>query len=94
MGKNLGAKRVPITYRVEGKRRSAEIRDIMHLAVRPLPSLRGEGEEIWGATGHPFNPERLAFAVGEAGNLYEDHGMRWDNSGQNAHYAKIAWSNA
>ncbi len=90
---NLGARRVPIAYRVEGKRRSVEIGDIMRLAVSPLPTMREDGE-IWGATGHPVNPDKLVFAFGEVGNVFEDHGMRWDNSGQNAHYASIAWSSA
>jgi len=94
VGSNLGAKRAPITYRVEGKRRSAEIPNVLHMSVRPLPSARGENEDTWAATGHPFNPDKLAFAVGEQGNVFQDHGMRWDNSGQNAHYANISWSNA
>ena len=93
IGNNLGVKRVPITYRVEGKRRSAEIPNILHMSVHPLPSLRGENEEIWAATGHPFNPDKLALAVGEEGNTFKDHGMRFDNSGQNGHYAAINWSN-
>jgi hypothetical protein len=91
---NLGAKKVPIDYRVSGKTRSVEIRGIMKMAVRPLASLRGEGEEIWAATGHPFNPDQLALAVGERGSTYSDHGMRWDNSGRNGHYAPINWTNA
>jgi hypothetical protein len=93
IGTNLGVKRVPISFRVEGKRRSAEIKGILRMSVRPLPSLRGENEEIWGATGHPFNPDKLAFAVGEPGNSFSDHGLRFDNSGQNGHYASIRWSN-
>jgi hypothetical protein len=43
---NLGVKKVPITYRVTGKTRSAEIPGIMSMSVEPLPSLR-ENEEIW-----------------------------------------------
>jgi hypothetical protein len=31
--------------------------------------------------------------VGAKGNTFTDHGMRWDNSGKNAHYAPISWSN-
>jgi hypothetical protein len=93
IGTNLGVKRVPITYRVDGKRRSAEIPGVLRMSVRPLPSLRGENEEIWGMTGHPFNPDKLAFAVGEAGNSFADHGLRFDNSGQNGQYASINWSN-
>ena len=91
---NLGAKKVRIDYRVDGKRRAVEIPGIMHMAVRPLPTLRGENEEIWASVGHPFAPDKLALAVGEAGSTFTDHGMRWDNSGRNGHYAPINWSNA
>jgi hypothetical protein len=33
-------------------------------------------------------------AVGDSGSTWSDHGMRWDNSGRNGHYAPIRWSNA
>jgi len=89
---NLGVKRVPITYRVTGKARSAEIPGIMQMSVEPLPSLQQSGE-IWASTGHPVAPDRLAFAVGRAGSTFADYGMRWDNSGKNGHYAQISWSN-
>jgi hypothetical protein len=89
---NLGVKKVPITYRVSGKSRSAEIPGIMHMSVEPLPSLHGSGE-IWAAAGHPIAPDKLALAVGGAGSTFTDHAMRWDNSGKNGHYAPISWSN-
>ena len=92
IAQNLGAKKVRIDYRVDGKRRSAEIPGVMRMSVRPLASLR-ENEEIWISSGHPFNPEKLALAVGESGSTFSDHGMRWDNSGKNGHYAPISWSN-
>lgn len=88
---NLGAKKVPIKYQVDGKKRSAEIPDIMSMAVEPLPTMREDGE-MWAATGHPVNPDKLFLAVGTRGSTYADHGMRWDNSGRNGHYAPIAWS--
>jgi hypothetical protein len=44
IGKNLGAKKVPITYRVEGKKRSAEIPNILHMTVDPLPTAHPSGE--------------------------------------------------
>jgi len=88
---NLGAKKVPIKYEIDGKRHSVEIPNIMRMAVEPLPTLR-EGQEIWAATGHPVNPDKLALAVGTKGNAFNDHGMRWDNSGRNGHYAPIEWS--
>jgi hypothetical protein len=92
VGKHLGVKKVEIKYAISGKARSAEIPGIMHIAVEPLGSLHPSGE-IWGAMGHPVAPDRLAFAVGTNGSTFADHGMRWDNSGKNGHYAPISWSN-
>lgn len=90
---HLGVAKVPIAYRIEGRKRSAEIPGTLHMSVHALPSLR-EGEEIWAATGHPVNPTKLAFAVGDRDSTFTGHGMRWDNSGRNGHYAPIAWSGA
>ena len=88
----LGAKSVPIIYQIEGKRRSVEIPNIMHLAVQPLPSL-DPNNEIWALNAHPFSP-KLAMAVGDQNSTWADYGMNWDNSGKNGHYASINWSNA
>jgi hypothetical protein len=92
IGKNLGAKKVQITYRVEGKKRSAEIPNILHMSVDPLPTMHPSGE-MWVNTGYPISPDKFALAVGAPGNTFGDHGMRWDNSGKNGHYAPIWWSN-
>ncbi len=90
--KGNGVKKVPIKYSLNGKTRSVEIPDIMHLAVEPLPSAHPSGE-TWAAAGHPVAPDKLAFGVGGRGNWFADHGMRWDNSGKNGLYAPIRWSN-
>jgi hypothetical protein len=92
VGKHLGVKRVRINYAVRGKARSAEIPGIMTMAVDPLGTMHPSGE-IWAAIGHPVAPDRLALAVGRQGSTFTDHGMRWDNSGKNGHYAPISWSN-
>ena len=89
---HLPPKKVQIAYNINGKIRSVEIPGIMHMAVEPLGSMHASGE-IWGALGHPVAPDRLAFAVGREGSVFTDHGMRWDNSGKNGHYAPINWAN-
>jgi hypothetical protein len=89
-GKNLGAKKARITFKKDGKSRSAAIPNVLAMSVHALPSL-GEGE-IWAESGHPFNPTKLALAVGDEKSTFADHGFRWDNSGRNAHYAAINWS--
>ena len=76
IGRNLGLKKVPITFRIEGKKRSGEIPGILHLAVDPLPTAHPSGE-MWANSGHPFAPDKLAFAVGASGNTFADHGFSW-----------------
>ena len=92
IGTHLPARKTAITYTIDGNRRSADIPGILHMAVEPLGSLHPSGE-LWGAMGHPVAPERIAFAVGRQGSTFADHGMRWDNSGKNGHYAPINWAN-
>ena len=91
VAKNLGAKKVPITYAIKGKNRSVNIPGVLAMTVEPLGSMHPSGE-IWAAVGHPVAPDKLAFAVGGKGSTFADHGMRWDNSGKNGHYAPIHWS--
>ncbi|HZR61126.1 MAG TPA: DUF1326 domain-containing protein [Xanthobacteraceae bacterium] len=91
ISKTLGVKKVSIRYKVDGKKRSAEIPGVLQLAVDPLPTAHPSGE-MWVNAGHPVSPDKLALAVGAAGNTFNDYGMRWDNSGKNGHYAPIRWS--
>ena len=92
IGTHLGAKKVAIRYSINGKSRSAEIVGIPQVAVEPLPTMHPSGE-TWAALGHPVAPDKMALAVGIARSTFADHGMRWDNSGKNGHYAPINWSN-
>jgi hypothetical protein len=59
---------------------------------QPMPVI-GFLSSVWANSGHPISPDKLAFAVGAPGSTFSDHGMRWDNSGKNGHYAPIRWSN-
>lgn len=92
IGKNLGVSKVPIAFRIDGKTRSAEIPNILHMSVEPLPTMHPSGE-MWANIGHPVSADRMALAVGASGNTFSDRGMRWDNSGKNGLYAPIRWSN-
>jgi hypothetical protein len=92
IGKNLGVKKVPIAYKIDGKVRSGEIPGVLSMSVRSLASFV-EGEEIWISAGIAQNPSKVALAVGRDGSTYADHGLHWDNSGRNGFYAAINWSN-
>ena len=89
----LGVRSVPITYVRDGNHRSVEIPGVAHLAVSGVPSVV-EGETIWASNAHPFATDALALAVGDEGSNWADYGLSWDNSGKNAHFAAISWSNA
>jgi hypothetical protein len=91
IGNVLGVKAVPINWTKDGKRRSLEIPGIAHLAVHAAPALGNA--EIWATNAHPFAPEGVSMAVGDPDSIWEDYGMRWDNSGKNGHYAPLSWSN-
>lgn len=93
IGNVLGIKTVPITYQIDGNRRSVEIPDIMRLAVQPMASALGEDQVVVAANAHPFAPQGVAMAVGEEGSTWSDYGLRWDNSGRNGHFGTINWSN-
>ena len=92
ISKMLGVKKVPISYKVTDKSRSAEIPNILQMSVDPLPTMH-PSREMWTSSGHPVSPDKLALAMGARASTFSDHGMRWDNSGKNGHYAPIRWSN-
>jgi hypothetical protein len=92
IGEVISTKYVPITFTKEGKRRAVAIPNVAQMAVDGIPSM-APASEVWVAAGHPFNPEQLALATGEAGSTFTDLGMRWDNSGKNGHYASLTWAN-
>ncbi len=90
---NLGVSKVPITFRIDGKTRTAEIPGILHMSISPMPTLHPSGE-TWVNIGHPVSPDKMGLAIApDSGNTFTDHGMRWDNSGKNGLYASIRWSN-
>lgn len=89
----LGVKTVPIRYQQETRHRSVEVPGIMRLGVSAVPNINPD-EETWLTNAHPLFPEKIAVAVGESDSVYEDYGMRWDNSGKNGHYAPFSWTNA
>lgn len=93
IGNVLGVKSAPISYQKDGLRRALEIPSVAHLAVTALPGGMPD-QAIWATGAHPFNLEGVAMAAGDQGSTWEDYGLRWDNSGKNAHYAPIKWSSA
>ncbi len=78
---------------MEKRHRSVEVPGIMQLAVSATPNINPD-EETWLTNAHPLFPEKVAVAAGDSGSVYEDYGMRWDNSGKSGLYAPYTWTNA
>ncbi|MEI9982922.1 MAG: hypothetical protein WDN69_06715 [Aliidongia sp.] len=74
--------KVPITFRIDGKTRSGNPEYPAHggRSAADHASERGNVDE-YRPSGQP-RPKVLA--VGAAGNVFSDRGLRWDNSGKNA----------
>ena len=86
----LGIRYCPITYTIDGHRRSVQIPGIIDFNVQGL--VVGHREEAMRLenTGHPVSSS-LALAEGTA-STYTDHGMTWDNTGKNGHYSTFHWT--
>jgi hypothetical protein len=85
----LPTRAVRIAVSVDGKRRTLEIPGIAEIAVE---GIVGAGDaEVWlDNVGH-FASRRLAAASGTRAR-FQDHALRFDNSGRNGHYSSIEWS--
>ena len=85
-----GTKYCGITFESEGDKRRVVIPDVMDFNIQGIRA--GSRREVMTLenTGHPVN-STLALARGTA-STYSDHGMTWDNTGKNAHFAVFEWS--
>ena len=85
----LGTRYVSITYRQEGKRRWVTIPDVIDFSIEGIQARGREDVMTLTHTAHPVS-STLALARGTE-STYHDHGMTWDNTGKNAHYATFRW---
>ncbi len=92
----LAATRLPtraaeIHFRVEARRRWAEIPGLLDIAVEGIEGREGPETESWLDNVRHFVAGRIATAKATKGT-FRDHGFEWDNAGRNAHYAHFEWS--
>lgn len=86
--KNLGVKRVPMRYRIDGGRRHFEIPGLVDMNVEAIAGANGDA--VWFENVvHPV-ASRLAAAKGTKTTI-RDHGFAWDNTGKNGHFAPFDW---
>ena len=73
-----------IDFEIDGDSRRASIPGVMDFSVEGIRAGSNDVMRLENA-GHPVN-STLALARG-TGNTYTGHGMTWDNTGRNGHYA-------
>ena len=87
----LGTKYVAIEYQAQGMARRVSIPGVMDFHVEGIRAGRRRRSPLrLTNTGHPVS-STLALARG-IDSTYADHGMKWDHTGRNGHYANFQWS--
>jgi hypothetical protein len=90
--KLLGVKSVPIEFGMEGRRRWLHIQNLLDLQIQGTECADPNQEAL------VVNP---SFSAAPGSNLvvatsskysFNDHGMKWDNSGKNGFYCKFKYS--
>lgn len=79
-----------ITYESRARTRRVRIPGIMDFTIEGITAGRRRAVMRLENTGHPVS-RSLALAQGTA-STYNDHGMTWDNTRKNGHYAPFEWS--
>jgi len=89
VGEVLGVSPATITYESSGLKRRVSVDGTMDISVEGIPGVDGKSAMMLENAPH-FCNSSLAIARGTA-SRYADHGMRWELSGKNGHYAPIHW---
>ena len=86
----LPTRTVPIQFAKEGRRRSAKIPGVLDVEIEGIEGRVG-GAEVWLDNVKHFVSGRLAAAKATRSS-FKDHGLDWNNTGRNGHYAPFEWT--
>lgn len=92
IGELAGVRSVPIKFEVNGKRRSLHIPSAIDITIEGIEGADKNHEST--ITNAPMLvAQGFPAAIAKSTkNSYNDHGMRWDNSGKNGMYSKFAYT--
>jgi hypothetical protein len=86
----LSTRVVPIQFGLAGRRRWAHIPRVLDVEIEGIEG-RQPGTESWIDNVKHFVSSRLAAARATRCS-YQDHGLTWNNTGRNGHYASFEWT--
>jgi hypothetical protein len=92
IGEIVGVRSVPIKFEAEGKKRSLEIPSAIDLTIEGITGGDQKSESV--ITNPPISvtPGFPMMVAKSVKYTYNDHGMKWDNSGKNAFYSKFTYA--
>jgi hypothetical protein len=93
IGEMLGVKSIPIEFGIDGKRRWLHIKDSMELEIEGVTG--GDPDQDSRIVNPAFGviPHDINLIVARSTKYrYDDHGMKWDDSGKNSFYCKFGYS--
>jgi hypothetical protein len=96
IGEIVGVRSVPIKFESEGKKRSLEIPSAMNLTIEGITGGGGGGDQKSESviTNAPMSvtPGFPMMVAKSVKYTYNDHGMKWDDSGKNGFYSKFSYT--
>jgi hypothetical protein len=93
VGRIAGVEKRPISFEMDGMKRTVKAGDLIDQACEGVPGPAREGEPIYlENTGHPVS-SRIALAKATRSKMHV-FGINWDDSSgtRNGHFAPFAWA--
>ncbi len=92
IGEIAGVRFVPIKFESEGKKRSLEIPSAIDLTIEGITGGDQTSESVIINPPRSVTPGSTMVIAKSVKHTYNDHGMKWDNSGKNGFYSKFAYA--
>ena len=92
IGEILGVKATPIEFGIDGKRRWIHVKDAMELEIEGVDGVDKNQEARVVNPAFTAVPGSDLVVARSTKYKYDDHGMKWDNSGKNGFYCKFRYS--
>lgn len=87
IGKLLGVRSLPISYTIEGKRRSLKIGNVAGMEAEDIEGAGGKKMSV----GNSPISQPLVYVAKSKKLQYTDHGMNWEVSEKNSFHSPISW---
>lgn len=92
IGEIAGVRSVPIKFEADGKKRTLQVSSAIDLTIEGIDGADKSKEATISNAPMLVAPGFPAVVARSTKNSYNDHGMKWDNSGKNGFYSKFTYS--